>query len=155
LRKKGGGLPERVHPLRTAADYARLLDALPSASRVVVVGGGPLGVETAVALTDRGLAVTIVHKHARILPAHLDSEGASMVRRLLLARGVATNVAAAATRLSSDRRGRVTGVEMDGGRTVDADLVVIACGARPCVDLARDAGLPLAYRADGRVAGVA
>jgi assimilatory nitrate reductase electron transfer subunit len=130
-----------VHRLHTLDDYLALRDALPSASRTVVVGGGPLGVETATVLARRGLQVTLVHRHARLLPSLLDAEGAAALRRVLRGYGIRTALAVAATRVATSRRGRVTGVWLDGGGRVDTDLVVLACGTRPRVELARAAGL--------------
>jgi assimilatory nitrate reductase electron transfer subunit len=132
-----------VHRLHTLDDHLALREALPSASRAVVVGGGPLGVETATVLARGGLAVTLVHRHSRLLPALLDAEGATTLRRLLRGYGVRTALAVAATRVEADRRGRVTAVGLDGGGRVETDLVVLTCGTRPRTGLARAAGLAL------------
>jgi assimilatory nitrate reductase electron transfer subunit len=155
LRTRSGALAGGVHRLATLGDYTALRSALPTARRAVVVGGGPLGVETAAVLAGAGLGVNLVHRHARLLPTLLDAEGAAALRRELRGRGVATTLAVPATRLYTRRGGQVTAVGLDGGGRVDADLVGLACGTRPRVGLARAAGLRLAYRSDGRCAGVA
>ncbi|MGY1731087.1 FAD-dependent oxidoreductase [Geodermatophilus sp. SYSU D01045] len=110
--------------------------------RVVVVGGGYIGLEIAEACRVRGLEVTVVDKSAtpvgtfdpdvgRFLADGVRSEGVDLV----LCDGVAG--------IDVDRDGRARAVVTESGRELPADLVVLGLGVRPNVRLARESGIPL------------
>ncbi|MCR4420423.1 MAG: FAD-dependent oxidoreductase [Clostridia bacterium] len=107
--------------------------------RAVVIGGGLIGLKAAEALAALGIKVAVVELKPYLLPTGLDPEGASFLeahlRRLgwecLPGRGVA----------AIEGRSRVTGVSLDDGTVLDADLAVVATGVRANVELARAAGL--------------
>lgn len=117
--------------LRTLADVRTILSELGDKRRkVAVVGGGPLGVETACALARRGTRVELVHRGPHVLSRWLDAESAALLAASLTEAGIAV-------RCDTD----VTAAT--GGYWPKADLVVITCGVRPRVALARAAGLPI------------
>lgn len=131
-------------PLRTLNDARTILRALADgARRVAVVGGGPLGVETACALARRGVRVDLVHRGPHVLSRWLDAESAALLADSLRTAGI--NVRCE------------TEVSAATGTWPTADLVVLACGTRPRVGLARAARLPIGYGivvdADGRSLG--
>lgn len=136
---EGGELKQGVHAFRTLADCAELAAAVPDAKRAVVVGGGILGVSAARALAVLGLPVEIVHQAPYLMERHLDEEGGAALSRALSAIGVAVYPENRAKALVGTDR--VTGVELANGYRLDADIVVLACGVRPRVGLARAAGL--------------
>ncbi|GAA2717957.1 MULTISPECIES: FAD-dependent oxidoreductase [Streptomyces] len=128
-----------VHLLRTLADCRHLAaDAAPGRT-AVVVGGGALGTGTAHALAARGLRVQLVQRAPHLIPRHLDAPGAATVRRHLEAGGVRVHTGRTATALTGPDH--VTGVGLDDGQVLPAELVLLACGARPRTALARAAGL--------------
>lgn len=135
---RGTGLAG-VHLLRTLADCRRLAEHAADAARAVVVGGGVLGVSAALALAARGLPTQIVHQAPHLLERHLDAAAGDAVRRLLGAAGVPSHPGRGARAIRG--KGCATGVEPAGGRVLDADLVLLACGVRPRTGLARSAGL--------------
>ncbi|MCA6096183.1 FAD-dependent oxidoreductase [Streptomyces sp. SCA3-4] len=130
-----------VHTLRTLDDCARLGEDARHAGRAVVVGGGVLGVGTALALAARGLPVHLLHRAPHLMEHHLDAGAAATVRRGLEEAGVRVRTGHAVTALHGGRR--VTGAELADGSRHDADLAVLACGVRPRTALARAAGLPV------------
>ncbi|MFI1970627.1 nitrite reductase [Streptomyces cinnamoneus] len=134
-----GALPEGVHVLRTLADCRGLADDARRVTRAVVVGGGVLGVSAARALAALGLRTAIVHRAPHLMERHLDPAPAGALRRHLEALGIAVHTGATARALHGT--GRVTAVELPGGRHLRAGLVVFACGVRPRTGLARAAGL--------------
>lgn len=135
-----GRWPRGLTTLRTTADAATVLDLATTAASAVVVGGGILGIEAARGLAARGLAVSVVHATGHLLERHLDPCAASLVQARLESLGIAVSTAdPVAELLSAD--GVVTGVRLAGGARLDAGLVVLACGTRPRVELARAAGL--------------
>jgi NADPH-dependent 2,4-dienoyl-CoA reductase/sulfur reductase-like enzyme len=109
--------------------------------RAVIVGGGYIGMEMAEALVERGLAVTVLERLPAILPGF---EGAIVASAMetLVRHGVDVRTGVTATGFVGDTEGRVVAVETDLGR-IDADLVLVAVGARPNAELARAAGLAL------------
>ncbi len=136
---EGGELKAGVHAFRTLADCARLAEAVPDAKRAVVIGGGILGVSAARALAALGLPVEIVHQAPYLMERHLDEDGSAALQRALAELGV---VVYAENRAKSVYgTDRAAGVELANGYRLDADLVVLACGVRPRVGLARAAGL--------------
>ncbi|MEU6241467.1 FAD-dependent oxidoreductase [Streptomyces sp. NPDC047024] len=127
-----------VHVLRSLADCARLARDAATAKRAVVIGGGVLGVGVAHALAARGLLVEIVHQGPHLVERHLDSRAGAALRIALARLGVTARSGERALSLDDG-----PGVTLVSGRRLDADLVVLACGVRPRIGLARAAGLPV------------
>jgi NADPH-dependent 2,4-dienoyl-CoA reductase/sulfur reductase-like enzyme/rhodanese-related sulfurtransferase/two-component sensor histidine kinase len=109
------------------------------AQDVVIVGGGLIGIEMTEALVRKGARVTIVETLPQILPI-LDADMALLVERHMESHGV--RVSTGTTALSLEGEDSVTAVVTDKGR-FPANLVILACGIRPTVDLAVGAGLEL------------
>ena len=107
--------------------------------RVVVIGGGLLGLEAAHGLAKARARVTVLHLMDRLMERQLDALAARMLKRAVEARGIAVRLNAAAARIMGDRR--VEAVELRDGRAIAADAVVVAVGIRANTGLARDAGL--------------
>ena len=111
-----------------------------SPKRAVVVGAGLIGLETAEALRQRGLEVSVVEALDRVLPSLLDPEMAAYAEKELAANGVVLRLGQRIVAILGDSDGHARKVVTEKGE-MDADLVVLALGARPNVQLARDAGL--------------
>ncbi|OIK25113.1 nitrite reductase [Streptomyces malaysiense] len=139
LRTADGGLKAGVHAFRSLADCARLAEDATRATRAVVIGGGVLGVSAARALAAVGLPTEIVHQGPYLIERHLDEGAGDALRGALEELGVHTYPGNRARALDGDPR--VTGVRLATGYLLDADLVVLACGARPRTGLARAAGI--------------
>jgi nitrite reductase (NADH) large subunit len=107
--------------------------------RVVVIGGGLLGLEAAHGLAKARARVTVLHLMDRLMERQLDAPAARMLKRAVEARGIAVRLNAEAARIMGDRR--VEAVELRDGRAIAADAVVVAVGIRANTGLARDAGL--------------
>ena len=127
-----------VKVFRDFGDVADLRRAAKGA-RAVVIGGGLLGLEAAHGLAKGGAAVTLVHLMDRLMERQLDAHSAQMLAREVEARGVEVLLGAETTRV--DGRRRVEAVRLANGRVIAADLLVVAVGVRPNVDLARAAGI--------------
>jgi NADPH-dependent 2,4-dienoyl-CoA reductase/sulfur reductase-like enzyme/rhodanese-related sulfurtransferase len=127
-----------LHGMKDAEGIRSALgDAM--ARDVVIVGGGLIGIEMTEALARKGARVTIVERLPRILSI-LDADMARLVERHLESHGVRILTGTAARGLEGD--GSVERVLTDHG-AVPANLVILACGIRPNVELARRAGLAL------------
>ncbi|MGA9919731.1 MAG: FAD-dependent oxidoreductase [Candidatus Dormiibacterota bacterium] len=123
---------------RTLADADRLREALDSGPQVVVIGGGFLGTELAVAAVRRGCRVTIVEVGNSIL-APLGSLADGYCTDLHRQAGVELVLGETVARILGDQR--VEGVLLRGGRSLPCDLALICIGARPNSELAQTAGL--------------
>lgn len=135
----GDPLPGGAHVLRTLHDAREVKAAALNARRAVVVGSGPLGVEVACALRHRGVPVTLVSASATVLARDLDPVAGEVVGASL--RGLGLDVRDAAVLEGVEVvDGRVAAVHLDTG-TLEADLLVLACGSEPETRLARAAGL--------------
>ncbi|MBC7219034.1 MAG: FAD-dependent oxidoreductase [Hadesarchaea archaeon] len=141
LRPKISGIDlDNIFSLRTIEDGERILAALPGANKAVVVGAGPIGVETASALKERGLDVALVEMLPSILPGMLDPDMAEIVAERLVKSGVRVICSKAVKELRGE--GKVSSVVLDG-EEIPADLVIMAIGVKPEVELAVKAGLSL------------
>ncbi|UCC93470.1 MAG: FAD-dependent oxidoreductase, partial [Thermoplasmata archaeon] len=129
-----------VHTLSNYADGVALDQALESASSAVVVGGGAIGLETAVALKARGLDVTVVEMLPHLLPQMLDMDLGMAVREHVESLGIRVLTGVPVGRVEAGEDGSVAGVDLLG-ETVPADLVVVSAGIRPEASLAEAAGL--------------
>ncbi|MER7051298.1 MULTISPECIES: FAD-dependent oxidoreductase [unclassified Streptomyces] len=136
-------LPEGVHAFRTMDDCLALSKAVRPGVRAVVVGGGLLGVSAARALAVRGAQVVLAQQSERLMERQLDPAASALVRRHLEDLGVEVHTEC---RVRDVRGvgGAVRSVELADGYALGADLVVLACGVRPRVGLARAAGVEVA-----------
>ncbi|MBQ0967874.1 NAD(P)/FAD-dependent oxidoreductase [Streptomyces sp. RK23] len=133
-------LPEGVHAFRTMDDCLGLSKAVRPGARAVVIGGGLLGVSAARALAVRGAQVVLAQQSVRLMERQLDPAASALVRRHLEGLGVEVHTECRVRDVRSVG-GAVRSVEMGDGYALGADLVVLACGVRPRVGLAREAGL--------------
>ncbi|MEU3714361.1 NAD(P)/FAD-dependent oxidoreductase [Streptomyces catenulae] len=140
-----GPVPGGVHTLRTL-DEARALRAALTAGpvRVVVIGGGFLGAETASSCAALGHDVTVVETAPLPLVPQLGEAMAGVCAALHADHGVRLLTGTGVAGLRADGAAdAVTGVTLADGRLLPADVVVVAIGVRPCTDWLADSGLPL------------
>ncbi len=108
--------------------------------RAVMFGGGLIGMEASEALTARGVDVTIIEMQDHVVPSLLDSEPAAFLMKHLRSKGVRVLTGTKATAIEDNGQGGVAAV-VAGEERIEADLVLIAIGIRPNVDLAEEASL--------------
>ncbi|MBE0413718.1 FAD-dependent oxidoreductase [Yoonia sp.] len=128
-----------VFYLRSAQDARAMRAALPDAGRVVVIGGGFIGLEAAAMLAARGIAVTVIEMATQVLGRAVSGAVASAVAADLVANGVTLRCGAGIDHLSG--AGQVGAVHLTDGTRLPADIVVVGIGAMPEVALAQAAGL--------------
>ncbi|AFC99586.1 putative NADH dehydrogenase [Methanocella conradii HZ254] len=129
-----------VHRLLTLEDGRSLARAVEGAKSAVIIGGGPIGLETAPAFLDRGIEVTIVERMPHLMPSALDPDMAVFLEDYLKEMG-ATIITGKGVE-SINGAGKVESVTV-GGETIKADLVLMAAGVRPNVELAKKAGIDI------------
>jgi len=134
-----GGDLTGVATFRDTRDVGAMRGYAQRGARIVVIGGGLLGLEAAYGLSRAGGEVTLLHLVDRLMERQLDDEGASLLAAAMAARGIDVRLRAE----TKGFRGRdhVEAVELADGTEIPADLVVIAIGVRPNIGLARAAGL--------------
>ena len=134
----GASLPG-VFTLRSWADADALAAACRHARRAVVIGSGFIGMEVAAGLVQRGLEVTVVGRGGIPLERALGPAVGGLIRSYHEERGTRFALRQTAARLIGD--GRVAAVELDDGRVLPADVVVIGRGIRPATSFVRGAAL--------------
>jgi NADPH-dependent 2,4-dienoyl-CoA reductase/sulfur reductase-like enzyme/rhodanese-related sulfurtransferase len=129
-----------IYTVKSIEDAERLKESAVAGGSVCIVGGGLIGLETAEALRQKGMSVTLVEMRDQLLPGVLDPEIAFLVERELKQQGVTVVTGAAVSGFAG-----VDGVEkvIVGDREIPATLVVLAPGVRPNVEIARGAGIAI------------
>src|SRR5688572_14044885 len=130
---------QNVFTFRNLDDTRAMLAAAHTGARAVVIGGGLLGLEAARGLQLRGCEVTVVHLVDTLMNVQLDPTGGEYLRRKIEGLGVRVLLNRATKEVLGN--GHVEGVAFADGETLEADMVVVAAGIRPNVDLGRKAGL--------------
>lgn len=109
-------------------------------TRVVVIGGGLIGVSATEALVKRGVEVTIVEMKDRILNTILDEEASALEEKILEKAGVEIITGHTVDKITSYLPDEVTGVSLDDSQPIPCEIVIIAIGVQPRTELAADAG---------------
>ncbi|MFN8347612.1 MAG: molybdopterin-dependent oxidoreductase [Spirosomataceae bacterium] len=107
--------------------------------RVVVVGGGLLGLELAASLRHIGMKVTVVHRSSRLMNRQLDATAGALLHEELTDRGIDVFYNDEVKYLTG--KGRVNGVRLTSGQVLECDAVVVTIGTAPNVEIAKKAGL--------------
>jgi nitrite reductase (NADH) large subunit len=128
-----------VHTFRDTRDVDLLLTLAAQKKRVVVVGGGLLGLEAAYGLAKAGALVTLIHLMDRLMERQLDAPAAALLKSLVERKGIEILLNANTARIHGETR--VEGVELVDGRRIEAEAVIFAAGIRPNVALAKEAGI--------------
>lgn len=136
----GAPLPG-VTALRTWEDAARVRDAARAGRRVVVMGGGVLGVEAAVALASVGSEVTVIHRGHAPMDRQFDAESGAVLAASLADRGITTLVDVRVAGLRRRTTGELRAVRLTDDREFPCDLLVVAIGVQPRTRLAERADL--------------
>jgi nitrite reductase (NADH) large subunit len=134
----GAELPGVV-TFRDLDDVNAMLAAARKGGNAVVIGGGLLGLEAAAGLAANGMKTTVVHLMPTLMERQLDPNAAYLLQKTIESRGIEILTSANTNAILGDSR--VTGVRLEDGRTLPADLVVMAVGIRPHTVLAKEAGL--------------
>ncbi len=134
-----GGDLDGVFTVRTLADIDRMKPRFVEKARVLVVGGGYIGLEAAAVAAKLGLRVTLVEMAERILGRVAAPETADVVRAAHRAHGVDIREGVGLVRLTGE--GAVSAAELTDGSTLDVDFVIVGTGIRPDTALAEKAGI--------------
>lgn len=125
---------------RDIADVDAMLAAAQNSRHAVVIGGGLLGLEAANGLAKRGMEVTVVHLLDTLMERQLDRAAAALLQAELEKRGLKFLMGAQTAAIIGEER--VAAVRFTDGSEIPADLVVMAVGIQPNIDLAQQCGLP-------------
>jgi 3-phenylpropionate/trans-cinnamate dioxygenase ferredoxin reductase subunit len=125
--------------LRTLADVDRLKAVAHPDARLVVVGAGYIGLEAAAVASQLGLKVTVLEAMPQVLSRVAGPEIGQFYNRIHRSAGV--DVRTGARLVGFEGAGRVTGVKLEDGEVIPADVVLVGVGVLPNMELAADAGL--------------
>ncbi len=128
-----------VCTFRDIADLGTMTEGARRHKRAVIIGGGLLGLEAAWGLQRRGMAVSVIHLMRTLMERQLDEAAGLMLQRDLTRRGLTFFTNSQTEEIFG--ADHVDGVRLADGRKIPADLVVLAIGVRPNIDLAPQAGL--------------
>ena len=130
---------EGVNSFRDIRDVDTMLGAAARGGHAVVIGGGLLGLEAANGLHIQGMDVTVVHLMDTLMERQLDTEAGKMLQQSLEAKGLTFLMGKQTEAILGEHR--VSGVRFSDGLEIPADIVVMAVGIRPNIELARNSGL--------------
>jgi nitrite reductase (NADH) large subunit len=128
-----------VFTLRTIKDVLDIKEFAKKTEKVIIIGGGLLGLEFASSLRKLGQQVTVVELFSRLLPRQLDADGATILKNRIASRGI--DIVLGAKTVEILGKETVSGILLDRGETISGDLVLISAGIRSNTELALEAGI--------------
>lgn len=128
-----------VHTIRTRADVDRMASELSAAGRVVVVGGGYIGLEAAAVLSGAGKSVVVLEASDRVLGRVAGEPLSRFIEAEHQSRGVGMKLGAAVDAFVGTE-GRIAGVRLSDGTSLPAEMVIVGIGIDPCVGPLHQAG---------------
>ncbi|WP_088831385.1 nitrite reductase large subunit NirB [Paenibacillus tyrfis] len=134
-----GADKEGVMAYRTIRDCEMMIDAARKYKKAIVIGGGLLGLEAARGFLNLGMKVDVVHLVDTLMERQLDRTASKLLQEALEAQGMNFLLDKQSAEIVGDQR--VAGLKFKDGSVADADLVVMAVGIRPNVELAKSIGL--------------
>jgi NAD(P)H-nitrite reductase large subunit len=137
IPKIEGASRKGVHTFTNLNDAKSILNDLSSSERIIVIGGGLIGISLAEALMKLNKQVTIIELKEKILNLILDPNGSDLVTDVVKQSGVkiVTGHSAVAITGRNDSENRVGGIVLDNGTTLNCDIVVFAIGVKPRTEI--------------------
>ena len=135
---QGADQPE-VIAIRRLSDTQKVTELLPQTKEAVVIGGGVLGLEAAWELKKARCKVTVLELAPRLMGRQLDEGAGEMIKAVSEAQGITIHTGVQIEAIEGD--GHVTGVRLGDGRVFPAQLVIVSCGVRANVAVAKAAGI--------------
>lgn len=135
-----GADAEHVYSIRTLADVDKLRARLATTKKVVIVGGGFIGLETAAVLVQMGIGVTLLAAQDRLIPKFASADLASFLRAQHELHGVQVVLSAEVVEIRHKTSGDVEAL-LANGSAYAGDMILVGIGAIPNVELAQAAGL--------------
>ncbi|MCM2291961.1 FAD-dependent oxidoreductase [Allorhizobium sp. BGMRC 0089] len=135
-----GGNLQGVYTVRYKEDADRLAEVMKPGRRLLIIGGGYIGLEAAAVARKAGLEVTLIEMTERILSRVAAKQTADVIRAIHLSHGVVIREATGLKRLMGEN-GRLTGAELADGSRLEIDMAIVGIGANANDDLASYAGL--------------
>ncbi|MBR9862043.1 MAG: NAD(P)/FAD-dependent oxidoreductase [Rhodobacteraceae bacterium] len=136
-----GGDLDGVYVVRTLTDVDSMAPEFAEGKRVLIIGGGYIGLEAAAVAAKKGLQVTLVEMADRILQRVACPETSDFFRKLHQSHGVEIVEGVGLDRLTGE--GRVSGAVLTDGREIDVDFAIVGVGITPATELAEMAGCTL------------
>jgi 3-phenylpropionate/trans-cinnamate dioxygenase ferredoxin reductase subunit len=136
-----GGALDGVHVVRDLRDVDAMAPRFDAKARVLIVGGGYIGLEAAAVAATKGLEVTLVEMADRILQRVAAPQTSDFFRNLHQSHGVDIREGVGLERIFGDRT--VTGAALTDGSVLDLDFIIAGVGVTPATDLAEQAGLEI------------
>lgn len=132
------GLPG-VHVYRNLRDIQNIIAEARGKSSAIVIGCGLLGLESAQAMRDLGMKVTVMERSAFLMPQQLNSSASARLCEIVRSKGISIEYQKATSAVS--RKDGILHLEFKDGSTASAEMVILATGITPDTGFARSAGL--------------
>jgi nitrite reductase (NADH) large subunit len=139
LATESGETKPGVFVFRTLDDCRKIAGYATKCRRAAVIGGGLLGLEAARGLINYGCEVHVIHLMPRLMEVQLDDAAGAMLKNFMVNMGVRVHLEKSTKAVLGDDM--VTGLQFSDGTTLPCDMVIISCGIKPNVELARECGL--------------
>ena len=128
-----------VYAIRSLKDVKEIQATLPKVEKVVVIGGGVLGLEAAWEIKKAGKDVTLIQNSNYLMDRQLDNKGSDILRELTERSGIKVSAGIGAAAVVGDDK--VTGVKMKDESIIEADMVIFSTGVRPNLKLTEASGI--------------
>src|SRR5579875_86539 len=139
LRRANGEFRPGIFVFRTLDDCRAIAEYSAKCRRAAVIGGGLLGLEAARGLLSRGLEVHVVHLKSHLMERQLDPQAAAILKQIIEAMGIRVHLKKLTKAVLGDDE--VTGLAFEDGTTLDCDMIVLATGITPNVEIGSRCGL--------------
>jgi nitrite reductase (NADH) large subunit len=134
-----GSVRKGVFALRNIQDARNISAYAKNVEEIVLIGGGLLGLEAGHALLKLGKRIMVVEFFPRLLPRQLDVEGARRLQKIMEDMGFSFRLGAKTEEIMGEHQ--VSGVQLEGGESLSAGMVIVSAGVRPNMALAKSLGL--------------